>query len=279
MALGTEERFRLKKQSEAEIPALLEEIVLPVTDATHTHVFRGQTNIGWEPIPGLYRRLLNNGYSKPEITEALIKEYEEDCLCEANGLGFYESNRLDTMIDLQHRGGATRLLDVSRDPFIALWFACDENGDQTDGVIFDYAAENSITSKYGQINNWDQLSSNISPGAALLYFPTWKNERVKAQSAGFLTCSIQNTLREDSPYTKDSKHLTINKIIIPSSLKKSIRDYLINCRGMDTYRIYPDFEGYALSNSATHSFARSYSHLYGRSGNGLFPDPYSPPLD
>jgi hypothetical protein len=266
-------------QSYKEISTLLKEIILPMSDSSHTHVFRGQSNCHWEPIPSLYRRLLNHGYSKSDISESLIQEYEEDCLCESNGLGFYESNRLKTMVDLQHHGGATRLLDVSRNPFIALWFACDEQNDNEDGIVIDYSAENSITSKSGPINNWNQLSSEIAPGGALLFFPSWENERVKAQSAGFLTCAIQNTLEQSSPYTKNSKHLTIQKTIIPSSMKKSLRDYLINCRGMATYTIYPDFEGYAQSNSVNHSFARNYDHLYGRTENGLFPDPYSPPLD
>jgi hypothetical protein len=46
-----------------------------------------------------------------------------------------ELSNLELLLELQHYGAATGLVDFSRDFLVALWFACDSNKDKDGGVF------------------------------------------------------------------------------------------------------------------------------------------------
>ena len=241
-------------------------------------VWRGQSNSSWKPIPGLYRRLQKAGYKDREINEDLVLQYEDDLLCEANGLGYYHQaggNRLDLMVNLQHMGGATRLLDVTRDPFIALWFAVNEN-DDTGGIVYRYEIAHSCYAETESIDNWSSVINPDLAGRPLLFKPKRINERIKAQSALFLTTVLAGTLSEPSIFTNTTPLIDVKPVLISRELKRGLRDYLRRSRGLRAVDLFPDFQGFAQANSANAAFPRSQTELYSSDEDGLFPSQYQP---
>ncbi len=100
--------------------------------------FRGQSNYDWKLIPSVYRDGLFD--SERILINEAIHKYP---------LEFNLSDKFSTLVKMQHFGLKTRLLDLTENPLVALYFACNENMDE-DGSI--YIFNNVITCySYDQI--------------------------------------------------------------------------------------------------------------------------------
>ncbi|HEX3960260.1 MAG TPA: FRG domain-containing protein [Trebonia sp.] len=89
--------------------------------------WRGQASIEWGLDPSLVRRYRRQQRTGPgsALTEPGLRAVERALVerARAAGLGS-ELGELELLARLQHHGAATRLLDCSRNAFVALWFAC-----------------------------------------------------------------------------------------------------------------------------------------------------------
>lgn len=96
--------------------------------------FRGQRDSSWDDIPGLYR---------PDLTELELREKQavRDLISTHPAEFSGDETMFDRLVRMQHFGLPTRLMDVSLNPLIALYFASDPGpkGEESDGVVTAFA--------------------------------------------------------------------------------------------------------------------------------------------
>ena len=162
-------------------------------------VWRGAIDAGWALHSSLYRRLMAKLGSPP--TEEQLIEQEEVILDRCRHRWRFDGlPALTLLAQLQHFGGPTRLLDVSLNPLMALWFAVEERwtsaGDiepEVDGRLFAFdVTERRINVGGGYWANsdlpWaeDYEEPDWGRGRPWFWVPPSLNERIPAQYSGFL---------------------------------------------------------------------------------------------
>lgn len=85
--------------------------------------YRGQCNCEWKIVPSLYVNG-NDEYESIHRATLYAKDIAKGCTC------------LEKLIIFQHYGLHTRLLDVTSNPLVALYFACLSDGENKDGVVY-----------------------------------------------------------------------------------------------------------------------------------------------
>lgn len=105
-------------------------------DRTKTFLYRGQSSENYDLIPSLGRPCKPN---QPNILwhrERLFVERIKTILPDA----FNIEDALNLLAKMQHFGLPTRLLDVSANPLVALYFACENT--EENGEVFVFLANN-----------------------------------------------------------------------------------------------------------------------------------------
>lgn len=91
-------------------------------------VWRGQADESW--------RLVSKA-GRHGMAAAAIRAHEEALIKKARKLGVDDAQRMgdwEILARLRHHGAVTRLIDCTTDPFVALWFLCDDDSKNEDGV-------------------------------------------------------------------------------------------------------------------------------------------------
>lgn len=130
-----------------------------------TLLFRGQTNEAYQLEPSLERKIqgtdLTYVYAELDmVTNAMSKRPE---------MFYEEKHPINLLVKLQHFGLPTRLLDVTYNSFMALYFACEKDFDK-DGEVFIFVPENNYLMRMKKFSNVEmnliagmyRINSNLS---------------------------------------------------------------------------------------------------------------------
>lgn len=175
---------------------------------TENVYFRGQSSLNYICEAGLYR---NNGrYIDSErklFKEMLIKNPDDFKNC---------NYTIEKLAKMQHYGVPTRLLDLTKNPLVALYFACENTKKNGEILFFKASDENecysdseevSIIANLSQIDEIDlsklscfvkseiaQFSKDIKQQdleKCLFVKTNYENQRIRNQQGAFLICGIE----------------------------------------------------------------------------------------
>ncbi len=210
----------------------------------HPFYYRGQSDSGWGITASIFRK------SEVPIKEKdLIKEAKKRLWFD---LRKFETN-LDKLVFLQHYGMATRLLDITFNPLVALYFACsqrDKDGtvfrggrtklednktaEHTANYLFDYCEKGQ---NYG-IDSFRMFLEKNDIKEDFPYYtspvivrPSLSNTRIIHQSGAFILSPLFQK-KEGTDYSNlfcdsiDDRQMFSQKCIIPSKCKDAIRKEL-----------------------------------------------------
>ncbi|MDY6325992.1 MAG: FRG domain-containing protein [Bacteroidales bacterium] len=234
----------------------------------HFLFFRGQADKDWELTPSVFR----NTYNEFDLLKDAYRhawKYLQDC-----------STDLEKMIVLQHYGLHTRLLDLTSNPLIALYFACvGEQG--KDGKVFCFCASGNENIRIPEIiakavakgiNESNDLDSFLKKEYKNFVikddenivnqddFEKWENQffkpqfflspynnnRITAQRGAFIIAPL-NLLNDEKYPIFNSEQIEgmtgwhYNVAIIESTSKKAILEELA-LLGVDESTVFPDIE-------------------------------------
>ncbi len=138
------------------------------SDAGRVFAWRGQVDAARPLHSSLYRRhFWTVGGANPAPDEASLYEKEGNILADVHRWGLHMGERgrlsiLGQLAMLQHYGAPTRLIDVTFNPFIGLWFAVEEKRDNgelkyenTDGRLFAIDVTDRLINENGAYRAWE----------------------------------------------------------------------------------------------------------------------------
>lgn len=181
-----------------------------------------------------------------------------------------EMRDLDVLADIQHNGGATCLVDFSKNLLTALWFAC--NGEfQNDGFIYcyDIMRDMIINDSLTYIRPEDEKSpirlllmqtykeTNISSDVIsrfCLWQPTPKNSRISRQDSVFLFGIEKFHVKSHN----------VKVIRIPAEDKQKILLALKGLFNISSNNIYNDHVGFAAMNNKSLPYNKMNEAAYDR---------------
>lgn len=247
------------------------------------YVWRGQADVSWKLESSLQRHLRTNS-----LAETIPLDKAEQALIEQArnwGLGTLGASHipdLQLLAQMQHHGVPTRLIDVSRDPFTALWFACSDLPDQ-DGILFAVDAEYRKETHERPWGTWDEVGDPLRNGLKrilemadthpVVLAPTIRDARMTAQQGAFLIGMLPDGLTPTAPQTAVTDCVAFGLHAMPTNLDRILQRptaqpdetvprfaaavipaawkerllQILKAMGKSHQTLYPDLAGFALA--------------------------------
>lgn len=255
--------------TDAELLQAISRISTYSTEARY--VWRGQPDLRWTLNPGLVRRLSEQRRWNGPLTESQLRGYEMQLLERARAAGYGRTiGEVELLAILQHHGAATRLLDVSSDPMVALWFAVENQAlQETDGGLFAINISRAEPIPGTERRSWSDILEEMNPNVVGFYSPPGADERIKVQRGCFVFSKIAKSEHDELSLPIDINNWdearrksffgqprrsgrpvppSILVLKIPAAIKSRLLRLLKNSYGYTSETMFPDLGGFAAAN-------------------------------
>lgn len=254
--------------------------------------WRGQVDATWPLHSSLYRRLL---WTKgTTLEEPELQDEEAKLLADAHRWGLHMGpygrlSILDQLASLQHYGAPTRLIDITFNPLIGLWFAVEarwDNGhqkpDEEDGRLFAIDVTHRLINEDDQHRHWEDALRRPWPRVTAgnpapewtTHVHAWRparfDQRIAAQNGGFLLGGVPTTQNGNNWRTapQDQTHWSIEDVRQSTSI--ALRPHLLirNAGRPPQDPVYT----LRIKHSAKQEIRERLQRLYGYQASTLYPD-------
>jgi len=205
--------------------------------------FRGQADLSWDLLPKAGRK----EYRLPDNRD--LGRFNSWCK-QAIAYCALPTSELERLAIAQHHGLATRLLDWSKNPLVACFFACFESP-LADGVVYILETPESLCIEASTL---DQVKAQKG---VFGYLPNAIAPRVLNQKGLFTVHCDATQPIEVRPSRIDKTQPNLIQLIIPAKLKSEIIK-LLDDYGIDRSVLFPDLDGLSAHiNSHTATMKRN----------------------
>ena len=202
----------MDKENQNE-PSTVEEVLRKIEEKADTgeYIYRGESKHFETVSSNLYRVFLEHKDFDVEAAQFDIEVVQKRMLEEAKRYLRRTGTDCDLLVEIQHYGGKTNLIDFTTDCFVALFFACEQSASENGRIIC-------------------QRKKLLSP---IIKEPPKPINRAVAQSSVFV--------RPPDGFIRLDDNDVIN---IPSKIKLPMLEYLQEVHDISTETIYNDIHGF-----------------------------------
>jgi hypothetical protein len=215
------------------------------------YVWRGQRERNWELVSSLDRLVLGSLNTRKAVSQRHLLKFKQSI----RGRRGANPTKIDSEDEWwalgQHHGLATPLLDWTESPFVALYFAFENDTKPSSGHRAVWALSSAVTKKNVEIKKkHDEVPDNTSSSPPMLEFvrPLQdENARLVAQSGLFTRAPIGVTVDQwiRKNYLGESTTAALIKIIIPELGREECLRTLTKMN-INHLSLFPDLMGSSL---------------------------------
>lgn len=212
---------------------VLERLASPFQTMRGTWIYRGQTDHAWPLAPQILRqdfkqwRAWHPGLKATDQEQELMRAFKVAAI--AHTPHGPPSDDWSWLALAQHHGLATRLLDWSYNPQVALYFAVRQPESASDSAVWCYKPSDTAPTA-------SEIERPYAAASIVFFEPPHVSPRISVQSGCFTSHPID---RPDQPWDG-----VLVQLVIPKAARAQVRRELFRV-GVHEQGLFPDLDGLA----------------------------------